>query len=127
MTSAHTDRDILITPNRTLQHAGKTVYFQPTTTSTGRTSRSHEPLVATASKDASGSTISDQQPTSLSPSASVPWEEPLKHAIYLVLNNKVDDEAADVDIAVDADRNYTTRLVNPTTSYTQFSYFLCKE
>lgn len=114
MIAAHSDRDILISPNRTLQHAGKTVYFQPT--STARTQRSHEPLVVGGtSKDAT----SDQQSVPTSPSSStVPWEEPLKHAIYLVLNNKVDnyDDESDVDIAIDADRNYSTRLVKHTIS-----------
>lgn len=66
--ASHTDRDIILTPNRTQHHVGKIIYFKPIDKGSPK-QRSLKDNVH---------------------SIQVPWEEPLKHATYLVLNNKID-------------------------------------
>lgn len=83
---AYFDRDILLTPNRTLQQPGKTAYFRPPT---ARQQRSNA-ATGGGAKDTVAAAAAAAAPPS---KATVPWEEPLKHAIYLVLNHKVDDGA----------------------------------
>ncbi|XP_037050127.1 uncharacterized protein LOC119084313 [Bradysia coprophila] len=68
--ASHYDRDIILTPNKTQQHVGKIIYFKPFDKS------------SSASKQRS---LKENVQTT-----QVPWEEPLKHATYLVLNNKID-------------------------------------
>lgn len=68
--ASHNDRDIILTPNKTQQHYGKIIYFKPIDKeSTSLKQRSLKENVHTTQ---------------------VQWEEPLKHATYLVLNNKID-------------------------------------
>lgn len=69
--ASHNDRDIILTPNKTQQHYGKIIYFKPIDD------------VESISKQRS---IKENVPHT----TQVPWEEPLKHATYLVLNNKID-------------------------------------
>lgn len=74
------DRDILLSPNKTHQHIGKIIYFSP---------KAVAKAAVNDVEDSTPSTTENQY--KLHQEMVVPWEEPLKHAIYLVLNNKVDD------------------------------------
>lgn len=71
----------MLSPNKTHQQIGKVIYFSPTesaittTTTNGAVEIGHLKTFA----------VENQLHQVV-----VPWEEPLKHAIYLVLNNKVD-------------------------------------
>lgn len=79
--NGHIDRDIILTPNRTQQYAGKILYFSPIDIDTDM---AQQKTVK----------VKENQTTTNDPSQftiAAPWEQPLKHAIYLVLNNKVDD------------------------------------
>lgn len=88
------DRDILLTPNRAQQQPGKTAYFRAL--STFRQQRSNgDSAQSQRRKDTIPSLAKDDGIASKFIGAVVPWEEPLKHAIYLVLNNKVDDDEGD--------------------------------
>lgn len=107
--SSYNDRDILLTPNRTLQQPGKSVYFRATGNGGGgggvqRQQRSSSSNLEAKSRKtvktttSSTTTLAKDAAGASTTIAVVPWEEPLKHAIYLVLNNKVDD-VANVDAA----------------------------
>lgn len=65
-----------MSPNKTHQHNGKIVYFRPATLA--------DPT-KNVDKTKNGTTVPEATTTT-----PLPWEEPLKHAIYLVLNHKVD-------------------------------------
>lgn len=98
------DRDILLTPNRALLQPGKTAYFRAPAAL--RQQRSH-----TAGNERRQDDGGSPTGTPAAAAAAVPWEEPLKHAIYLVLNNKVDDDV-DVDVASRDDDGDRTRFEN---------------
>lgn len=106
VTASNIDRDIVLTPNETNQNPGKTIYFDPNevvllnrNNQNAYANRHHpnEEFFNTNKRqhdninddnndgndDIDGSSISQNDEI-------IPWEVPLKHAFYLVLNNKID-------------------------------------
>lgn len=93
--------DIVLTPNQTIHAPGKTMYFDGSDgvvpEQQHQQRRRHQPIDA-SDVDADGLALAtasgdDEQQQPPQPQQSlVPWEQPLKHALYLVLNNKIDEQ-----------------------------------
>lgn len=75
--NANIDRDIVFTPNVTVQLPGKVMYFDP---------NEFETITRELHLDDDSD---DEDDESDNHNEHVPWLEPLKHALYLVLNQKV--------------------------------------
>lgn len=98
--AANIDRDIVLTPNETIQLPGKILYFDPSdsiapdTTSIGRSSNDYIGNGRQLNMNDDGGDGDDESSAenfddNNSESNYVPWLEPLKHALYLVLNHKI--------------------------------------
>lgn len=74
----------MLSPNKTHQQTGKVIYFSPTESTVTSSTINDAAAEARHSTPITNNQLLHQKPVV------VPWEEPLKHAIYLVLNNKVD-------------------------------------
>lgn len=76
------ERDVIFTPNETAQVAGKIVYYN---------ANDIDGIID--GNDAYGDKILEQH--SAEPYAdSLAWLKPLKHALYLVLNNKINENSS---------------------------------
>lgn len=89
--AANIDRDIVLTPNETIQLPGKILYFDPTdliapeTTSIGSIGNGRQLNTNDDDDESSAENFDDNN----GESNYVPWLEPLKHALYLVLNHRI--------------------------------------
>ncbi|KAJ6635511.1 hypothetical protein Bhyg_14097 [Pseudolycoriella hygida] len=92
-------RDIILTPNKTLQYHGKVVYFKPIDKENAPKQRSIKETV---------------------PTSQVLWEEPLKHATYLVLNNKIDGNDNSSDFLSEAQLQTATYVRRAHESFQKF-------
>lgn len=73
--NANIDRDIVFTPNATVQLPGKIMYFDP---------NEFAAITRELHLDEDSDDVDDDDDGN----EHVPWLEPLKHALYLVLNQK---------------------------------------
>lgn len=101
--AGYIDRDLILSPNKTHEQHGKILFYNPSSTSTISIPQQHQ----LSEQNGSLATVATEtsivvDSTKVTPrtiydhpfdqnSSTVPWEEPLKYAIYLVLNNKVDN------------------------------------
>lgn len=97
--AANIDRDIVFTPNETIQLPGKILYFDPNDSITPETTSI---IISSSSDDTIGRQLNGNDDVDDADESSaenlndnnnennyVPWLEPLKHALYLVLNHKI--------------------------------------
>lgn len=68
------ERDVIFTPNQTIQVPGKTLFFDPNAVTALEIDRNRNNNI--------DDYIVEQNEEN-------PWLEPLKHALYLMLNNKI--------------------------------------
>lgn len=76
--SIHFERDVIFSPNDTAQAAGKIVHFDPI-----------EPIDNNDNNKETNYSDRHNDESSFDQNVENPWLEPLKHALYLVLNNKI--------------------------------------
>lgn len=93
---AYENCDIVLTPNETNHAPGKTMYFDGSdgVLPERQQRRRHQQIDASDNDDdeLALATAIDGDGQQKPPPSLVPWEQPLKHALYLVLNNKIDEE-----------------------------------
>lgn len=73
------DRDIIFSPNKTVQQPGKIMYFDPT---------EFEQITRELNNDDDIDDSDDDYGDDY-----VPWLEPLKHSLYLVMNQKINERS----------------------------------
>lgn len=84
--------DIVLTPNETIHAPGKTMFYDDTAASTASAvASSAADIDAIERTQLDGDEVPVKAATIVS-NDKVPWEKPLKHALYLVLNNKIDEQ-----------------------------------
>lgn len=85
--------DIVLTPNETIHAPGKTMFYDDTasTASAAAAATSGGDVDAIERTQLDGDEVPVKAAAAVS-NDKVPWEKPLKHALYLVLNNKIDEQ-----------------------------------
>lgn len=79
--------DIVLTPNETIHAPGKTMFYDDTPLHAS--SGADEAAIERTQLDGEELPV---KTTTVVSNDKVPWEKPLKHALYLVLNNKIDEQ-----------------------------------